>query len=107
MSTMFWFYMGGRWARPHFGTNGVAAAIWLMVVVAVGTPLALLILAMFGRLSTMALVAAGCLLCVLSLVVRLLLPEALRRYDVDRRISLQHAERRASATAWMHSGGRS
>ena len=107
MSTMLWFYMGGRWARPLFGTNGVAATIWLMVVIAVGTLLALLLLAIFDRRSTTVLGAAGCFLGVLFLLVRLLLPEALRRYEVDRLVSRQEGERRASAKAWMHSGDQS
>jgi len=80
---MFWFYMGGRWQQPMFGTNHAAATVWTLFVFLIGALLALLLNMAFGQQSVQTAAVLGAGGAVGALLLRWRLPKALNLYKVD------------------------
>ena len=82
MFEVFRFYMPERWARPMFGTNAAAAAMWMWFVFSVGAALGSVALLVGGGSVETAAVLGGASGVFIALA-RALLPKARRLQQID------------------------
>lgn len=100
MFEIFRFYMPTHWSRPLFGTNGAAANVWLMFVLAIGAMLGLLGVLIGGHRSIGGIVALGGAFVVFVALARASLPAARRLYEVDRIIRRRDEQTAANNVPW-------